>query len=116
MKKGAKVSFLHSPSHTVYWYDHIMNKQKQGKTLLCYTSRSLYLPTLQCGHWAPPSKMVDRMHRRQGFSLECPHCGESVSFIRDSGVTNKGAHTSPLDQVTMYSNGRSVRFSISAQI
>ncbi len=49
---------------------------------------SFYPPTKQCGHWAPLTEMVDQMHR-QGFSLKCPHCGESVLFIKDSSASKK---------------------------
>lgn len=65
--------------------------------------KSFYPPTLQCGHWAPLSEMVERMHR-QGFALECPDCGESVSFIKDSGVTNK----SPQDETVTFKFGKVV--------
>lgn len=50
--------------------------------------KSFYPPTLQCGHWASLSEMVERMHN-QKFSLKCPHCSESVSFIKDSASTSK---------------------------
>lgn len=65
--------------------------------------KSFYPPTSQCGHWAPLSEMVDQMHR-QGFSLECPHCGEAVSFISDSGVTNKN----PQDETVTFKFGKVV--------
>jgi hypothetical protein len=67
----------------------LLNSKKTPDTYsIAVLHKSFYPPTSQCGHWARLSEMVDQMHR-QGFSLECPHCGDSVSYIKDSGVANK---------------------------
>ncbi len=70
---------------------------------ICILHDSFYPPTKQCGHWAPLAEMVDQMHR-QGFSLKCPHCDESVSFIKDSVVAKKN----PEDETVTFKFGKTV--------